>query len=250
MDITTNDETGKAWDFDDAGQRSKARERLRRDKPMVLIGSPMCTAFCRLQSINYAKMDPDRVRAILARARMHLNFVCSLYEEQVKSGRYFIHEHPAMATLWEEPAVRRVMKMANVQVSRVDACQYGMTGSYHGEELPIKKPTRWMTNMRGVTEILQRTCSGRDGLCADGRQHATCTGKRADMAAIYPLKLCKAILQGITNHLTKVGLLHQGCMGIMPDAEDEAETSYPEVSDRESEEVTMARIQSAETSPE
>ena len=55
MDITTNDETGKPWDFDDAGQRSKAGERLRRDKPMVLIGSPMCTAFCRLQSINFPK---------------------------------------------------------------------------------------------------------------------------------------------------------------------------------------------------
>ena len=116
---------------------------------MVLIGSPMCTAFCRLQSINFAKMAPDRVRAILARARMHLNFVCSLYEEQVKAGRFFIHEHPALATLWEEPVVKRVMKLANVQVSRVDACQYGMTGTYHGEDLPVKKPTRWMTNMQG-----------------------------------------------------------------------------------------------------
>ena len=142
MDITTNDETGMPWDFDDPRQRQKARERLRADKPLVLVGSPMCTAFCRLQAINFAKMDPDRVRAILARARMHLNFVCSLYEEQVKGGRLFLHEHPAAATSWEEPAVRRVLKMQNVQVTRVDACQYGMTGEFHGEELPVKKPTR------------------------------------------------------------------------------------------------------------
>ena len=80
MDITTNDNLGKPWDFDDPKQRQKARERLRADKPLVLIGSPMCTAFCWLQSINFAKMHPDRVRSILARARMHLNFVCSLYE--------------------------------------------------------------------------------------------------------------------------------------------------------------------------
>ena len=114
-------------------------------------------------------MIPDRVRAILAKARMHLNFACSLYEEQVKSGRFFIHEHPALATSWEEPAVKRVKKLANVQVSRVDACQYGMTGTYHGEDLPVKKPTRWMTNMKGVTEVLHRMCSGRNGLCSDGR---------------------------------------------------------------------------------
>ncbi len=111
MDLTTNYEDGRPWDFDDPQQRQKARDRLRSDQPFVLIGSPMCTAFCRLQAINFAKMHPDRVRAILARARMHLNFVCSLYEEQVRAGRHFIHEHPTMATSWEEPAVKRVMKL-------------------------------------------------------------------------------------------------------------------------------------------
>ncbi len=40
MDITTNDELGKPWDFDDPRQRQRARERLRADKPLVLIGSP------------------------------------------------------------------------------------------------------------------------------------------------------------------------------------------------------------------
>ncbi len=142
MDLTTNDEDGRPWDFDDPQQRQKARDRLRSDQPFVLIGSPMCTVFCRLQAINFAKMHPDRVRAILARARMHLNFVCSLYEEQVRAGRHFIHEHPAMATSWEEPAVKRVMKLPGVRVSRVDACQYGMKGSYHGRDIPVKKPTR------------------------------------------------------------------------------------------------------------
>ena len=101
MDLTTCDENGRPWDFDDPRQRAQTRERLRRDKPLVLIGSPMCTAFCRLQIINFARMHPDRVRAILSRARMHLNFVCSLYEEQVCEGRHFIHEHPAAATSWE-----------------------------------------------------------------------------------------------------------------------------------------------------
>ena len=89
-----------------------------------------------------------------------MNFVCSLYEEQVREGRYFIHEHPAMATSWEEPAVKRVLKLPNVQVTRVDACQYGMTGEHGRETLPINKPTRWMSNMRGVTEALHKTCSG------------------------------------------------------------------------------------------
>ena len=131
MNITTNDETGQPWDFDDPRQRQRARDRLRADQPLVLVGSPMCTPFfCRLQSINYAKMHPDRVRAILFKARMHLNFVCSLYEDQVRGGRIFIHEHPAAATSWDEPAVKRVMKLPEVRVSHVDACQYGMVGEF------------------------------------------------------------------------------------------------------------------------
>jgi hypothetical protein len=103
-------------------------------------------------------MHPDRVRAILAKARMHLNFVCSLYEEQIRGGRFFIHEHPAGATSWEEPAVKRILKLPEVRVSRVDACQYGMTGISEGKEHPVKKPTRWMSNMKGVNEVLSRTC--------------------------------------------------------------------------------------------
>ncbi len=163
MDLTTCDDQGRPWDFDDYRQRARARELLRRDKPMVLIGSPMCTAFCRLQSINFARMHPDRVRVILTRARMHLNFVCSLYEEQVREGRHFIHGHPAGATSWEEPAVRRVMKLPGVHVSRVDACQYGMVGQQAGEQWPVKKPTRWMSSMSSVNKALSRTCSGQGG---------------------------------------------------------------------------------------
>ena len=136
---------------------------------------------------------------------MHLNCVCSLYEEQVQGGRFFIHEHPARATSWEEPAVKRVMKLPEVRVSRVDACQYGMVGDYRGESLPVKKPTKWMSNMRGVNEALSKTCGGSNGNCSNGQAHATCTGVRAEKAAIYPLKLCRALLAGIQNHLKAIG---------------------------------------------
>ena len=53
-----------------------------------------------------------------------------------------------MVTSWEEPAVRRVLTMPNVRVTRADACQYGMAGQFHGDELPVKKPTKWMSNMK------------------------------------------------------------------------------------------------------
>eukprot|EP00972_Heterocapsa_arctica_P103419 15240408-Heterocapsa_arctica.AAC.1 len=40
LDLTTLDEFGNLWDFDDAKQRERAMERVRSEKPQLLIGSP------------------------------------------------------------------------------------------------------------------------------------------------------------------------------------------------------------------
>ena len=126
MNLTTTDDEGKPWDFDRPEQRAKARRKVEEEKPTILIGSPMCTAFCHLQAINFSRMDPERVRTILTRARMHLAFSCELYRMQLAGGRHFIHEHPAAATSWSEPCICRLLRTPGVQVATVDACQYGM----------------------------------------------------------------------------------------------------------------------------
>lgn len=61
MDRTTNDEHGRPWDFDDARQRRRARELLEAQRPMLLVGSPMCTAFSAWQHTNNKKRDPTVV---------------------------------------------------------------------------------------------------------------------------------------------------------------------------------------------
>ena len=129
MDLTTNDEDVQPWDFDRPEQRAKAKRRVTQEKPTILIGSPMCTAFCHLQNINFKRMDPERVRKILTRARLHLAFCCELYRIQVAEGRHFIHEHPALATSWGEPCVKRLLRMPEVKVTTTDACQYGIQGT-------------------------------------------------------------------------------------------------------------------------
>ena len=98
LDITCIDpDDGLPWDFDVPAKREKARQLLREEKPLFLIGSPMCTAWCTWQRINALKRDPDVVQRELIKARLHLDFVVSLYREQLETGRYFLHEHPIMA---------------------------------------------------------------------------------------------------------------------------------------------------------
>mgnify|MGYP003338676818 CR=1 FL=1 len=56
-----------------------------------------------------------------------------------------------------------------------------------------------------MVKQLAKLCSGRGGICSNGKTHASCTGGRASAAAIFPAKLCKTILKGMKNQLEADG---------------------------------------------
>ena len=64
LDLTVNDpDDGKPWDFSLLAKRIKARRLLQQARPILLIGSPMCTAFSAWQQLNYAKsQDQEKMR--------------------------------------------------------------------------------------------------------------------------------------------------------------------------------------------
>ena len=91
FDLTTSDSDGRNWDFDDEEMRSRAWARIKKEPLLLLIGSPMCTAFSAWQHINNmpGKRDPAIVAKEYARGLSHLRFCCELYAYQVRHGRYF-----------------------------------------------------------------------------------------------------------------------------------------------------------------
>ena len=108
LDLTTNDEDGKPWDFNCEEKRRKAISMIRNNKAMLIIGSPMCTAFSRLQNLNFRRMTPERVKEIIEYGMKHLEFCMYLYKIQSDQGLYFLHEHPATATSWRTEPVDRI----------------------------------------------------------------------------------------------------------------------------------------------
>jgi hypothetical protein len=58
LDLTTNDHDGRCWNFDEDEMRKRAWAKIEEEQPMLLIGSPMCTAFSAWQHINNSKRDP------------------------------------------------------------------------------------------------------------------------------------------------------------------------------------------------
>ena len=149
LDLTTADENGRSWDFDIAENRRRAREMVLTQKPMLLIGSPMCTAFSAWQHINRKKRDPSVVSREYVRAMVHIRFCMELYKLQMDDGRYFLHEHPASATSWAEPEVQRIEQMVGVRVAIGDQCQYEAADK---DGAPIKKPTKFMTNSSHIAD--------------------------------------------------------------------------------------------------
>lgn len=47
----------EAWNFDKPEMRAEAEALLEQQHPLLLIGSPMCTAWSAIQAINYARRD-------------------------------------------------------------------------------------------------------------------------------------------------------------------------------------------------
>ena len=71
LDLTTTDELGNTWDFTKDVTKDKARKKVEKEKPMLLIGSPSCTAFCQWQALNAAmgKGDENKLEALWLEAK-------------------------------------------------------------------------------------------------------------------------------------------------------------------------------------
>ena len=112
LDLTTADVNGSLWDFDSKIIREPAMKKVKEERPQLLTGSPMCTAFSTWRRINNLIRFPVTDAAEKKRAAEHLSFSVKLYCEQVRLGRYFVHEHPAYATSWQEEVTNHVRPMS------------------------------------------------------------------------------------------------------------------------------------------
>ena len=195
---------------------------------MLLIGSPMCTAFSTWQRLNATRANPGARRRAYREACEHIEFVAQLYHDQVSEGRYFLHEHPQFASSWDLECIKRLLRLPGVGRNRCDQCQYGAEAP-HGllKGCPVMKPTGFMSNAPEILKALSKRCSGsravasKDGISTGtwcsrerGGKHAPCAGSICREMAKYPRELCRAVIRGLTAQLRTDGRIRRGCYGI------------------------------------
>ena len=154
----------------------------------------MCRDWSQIMNINWPNMEQEEIDRRMKEARIHLEFVCSLYRLQHDAGRYFIHEHPQGAGSWSEDIVIETQEHTDADILTIDQCCYGLVSTTpEGEILPAMKPTKMMTNCHGMRTTLNRRCDRKElkhrHACLEG-------GKRTKAAQEYPDELCEAIIDG------------------------------------------------------
>ena len=83
LDVMTADTNGSLWDFDNKVIRNQAVRRVKEEKPMLLEGSHMCTAFLTWQRIHNLIRCPVTFAAEKKRAVEHFQFHLDLCREQL-----------------------------------------------------------------------------------------------------------------------------------------------------------------------
>ena len=226
LDLTVLDPSdGLPWDFNLEAKREKARRMVREQRPYLLIGSPECRAFSTWQALNESRAaDPERLRREKIKAQIHIDFVASLYREQLEGDRFFLHEHPRWATSWRITSISELLEVPGVELVHTDQCQFGAEARRGGRKgSPVKKPTGFLTNSPALARALARRCEGQRGSCTrpKGGSHVICEGVVARDAAVYPRELCRAVLRGITAQLREDRRLQPGCYGLQALNDDE-----------------------------
>ena len=234
MDITTCDTDGRRWDFSETEMRNRAIRHLIKDKPLLLIGSPMCTAFSSIQNINWGRSEARDIRMQYEyqKAVKHIEFVCRLYKMQMTEGRYFLHEHPQRASSWQLKCMKSLLKDSTVFRAEADMCQYRLKSRDKLGEGLVLKPTSFMTNSACIAQELSQKCQNKNG--QSQHRHVTLDCGKTKDAAKYTRELCEAICQGLIRQkdLDRTGLMCMGEIDVMTaegeDREDWKETEHDE----------------------
>ena len=127
------DVDGVAWDFSKPGDRQRAIARIRTEKPFLVVGSPPCTMFSRLNvNLNSHKVGKVEWDKRWRAAEVLLTFAAVVYKLQVLAGRHFLHEHPAGATSWAHPAIAQLLARGGVGAVVAHQCEFGLQTSTEG----------------------------------------------------------------------------------------------------------------------
>ena len=155
-------ETG--WNFDEASHRAAFLKRLEQEYPDEVFFAPTCGPWSIMQNLN-ARTEEQREELTEHRDwhhRVHLVFVRKAYLTQIKQGGHAHIEQPAYALSWKTNAFRNLPGLKAI----FDQCRYGcVCPDDDGIELPVRKPTMFLTSKKLMYDTMSLRCDGSHDHC-------------------------------------------------------------------------------------
>ena len=122
-----------------------------RRRPHVVMLSPPCTMFSKMQDTNWKRIEPVKLEKQCTEAAWLLDVAIWIAKYQHENGRKFILEHPAGAKGWQREEMKDLMSLAGVTQVVMDQCQFGLKSKV--EEKPMMKRTTLLSNMVEATHM-------------------------------------------------------------------------------------------------
>ena len=178
--------------------RSEVFRAIEQRRPKLLVTSPPCTMYSRLQRLwNIKKMSPEEYNRRKAIADEYLQFSHTCNKVQHNAGRLFAHEHPAGASSWKEDSTQAVVTLPGTYNALFDQCQFGLTSP---RGTPLRKKTRILCNNEQLFNALHG-CKCRRGSHTHKHIMGSEDGHRlSTWSEIYPPALCNALLDACCDN--------------------------------------------------
>ena len=179
-------------DLSQLEMRIEVFRMIEQHRPKLLVTSPPCTMYSKLQRLwNIKRMSPEDYARRKAIADEYLWFAHTCNKIQHNAGRSFAHEHPAGASSWAEDSTRAVVTLPGTYNALFDQCQFGLTLP---RGTPLKEQTRLLCNNVRLLNALHG-CKCRRGLHTHKPIMGSEAGHRlSTWSEIYPPALCNALL--------------------------------------------------------
>ena len=80
LDLATHDRDGQAWEFRKKEMRNRAMRKINKDKPLLIVGIPMCTGCGAMVDFNSQKVTAEEKAR-----RMHEARECEILHENLQT---------------------------------------------------------------------------------------------------------------------------------------------------------------------
>ena len=178
----------------------------------------MCSPRCKFWSVSASRRDRQELMRDRESERPALVYMQRKMQQQNQRRKVYVLENPWSSAIWSDSVMAENQNMPGYRkAKRTDQCAFGACDEHRQ---PILKATGIEANCKLRSTL--RRCNGHRGVPHVPLQGQHKGVNRTAMAAVYPVRFCKAIIEDMLYNLYPRGSFRPKCL----DAAQRAEVMY------------------------